>query len=237
MGLPGWCSLSPRVSPSRAPVLSCAHYFQAPKFPLKLNDMHRLQKVRTGIKFLTPTMPLDRFPITLTVLHSIHSYLKPELSYNLDHVMLWAAFAFAFFGFLRSSEFTCYGPFDPSVHLTSNDITLVPNSFSPSHMLVHINNPKLTPSERATQSPQQSPRYDYLLQAQPPSSHPLFAIVQPRQWLKWNNLTTELRTILQHCGLPTNNFYSQSFRIGTATTAAKAGLPPWLIKVLGRWSS
>ena len=30
MGLPGRLSLSPLVSPSRALVLSCAHYFQAP---------------------------------------------------------------------------------------------------------------------------------------------------------------------------------------------------------------
>ena len=65
-------------------------------FPLKLNDMHRLQKVLTGIKRLTPTKRLDRFPVTLTVLHSIQYYLKPELSYNLDHVMLWAAFTLAF---------------------------------------------------------------------------------------------------------------------------------------------
>ena len=105
----------------------------------------RLQKVLTGIKHLTPTKRLDRFPITLTVLHSIHSYLKPELSHNLNHVMLWAAFILAFFGFLRSSEFTCNGPFDPSVHLTCNDITLLPNSHSPSHMLVHIKQSKTNP--------------------------------------------------------------------------------------------
>ena len=78
-------------------------------FPLQLNNMHRLQKVLTAIKRLTPTLP---------VLHSIYPYLKPDLSYNLDHVILWAAFTLSFFGFLRSSEFTCNGPFDPSVHLT-----------------------------------------------------------------------------------------------------------------------
>ena len=54
-------------------------------FLLKHIEMHRLQKVLTGIKHLTPTKQLDRFPITRTVLHSIHSYLKPELSHNLNH--------------------------------------------------------------------------------------------------------------------------------------------------------
>ena len=215
-------------------------------FPLKLIEMHRLQKVLTGIKRLTPTKRLDRFPITLTVLHSIHSHLKPELSHNLNHVMLWAAFTLAFFGFLRSSEFTCHGPFDPSVHLTCNDITLLPNSHSPSHMLVHIKQSKTDPFRQGhtiTIAKSSSPicsvmaMKDYLFQAQPTSSQPLFTFIQPQQWLTQNNLTTELRSILQHCGLPAHNFYSHSFRIGAATTAAKAGLPPWLIKVLGRWSS
>ena len=68
-------------------------------FPLQLNKMHRLQKVLTGIKRLTPARQLDRFPLTLQILHAIHTYFQPEYSQNLDHVMLWAAFTVAFFGF------------------------------------------------------------------------------------------------------------------------------------------
>ena len=113
--------------------------------------------------------------------------------------------------FVESSEFTCNGPFDPSVHLTSNYITLVPNSHSPNHMLVHIKQCKTDPfrqGHKITIAKSSSPicsvmtMKDYLLQAQPPSCQPLFAFVQPRQWLTRNNLKTELRTILQHCGLP-----------------------------------
>ena len=38
-------------------------------------------------------------------------------------------------------------------------------------------------------------------------------------------------------GLPYGSLKGQSFRIGAASAAATAGLPDWLIKVLGRWSS
>ena len=38
-------------------------------------------------------------------------------------------------------------------------------------------------------------------------------------------------------GLDETLYASHSFRIGAATAAGSAGLPTWLIKTLGRWSS
>ena len=78
---------------------------------------------------------------------------------------------------------------------------------------------------------------DYILQAQPPASRPLFMFSQSGSWLAHSSLTKELLSILQQCGFPSNNFDSHSFRIGDATSAVSAGIPTWLIKVLGRWSS
>ena len=52
-----------------------------------------------------------------------------------------------------------------------------------------------------------------------------------------SKLTEILRHLLSHAGMYPSNYASHSFRIGAATTAAAAGLPTWLIKTLGRWSS
>jgi len=52
--------------------------------------------------------------------------------------------------------------------------------------------------------------------------------------LSREQLTHQLCNILQNVGY---DYHSHSFRIGAATTAAAAGLPAWLIKAMGRWSS
>ena len=41
---PRWGSLSPRVSPSRAPVFSCAHYFQAPATQASWESLFKVKK-------------------------------------------------------------------------------------------------------------------------------------------------------------------------------------------------
>ena len=51
------------------------------------------------------------------------------------------------------------------------------------------------------------------------------------------NLTATIRCLLSQTRKCPHNYSSHSFRIRTATTAAAAGLPTWLIKTLGRWSS
>ena len=50
-------------------------------------------------------------------------------------------------------------------------------------------------------------------------------------------VTREMRLLISKGGLDSSEFARRSFRIGAAITAASANLPPWLIKVLGPWSS
>ena len=89
--------------------------------------------------------PRIRHPITITIMQKIRSVLltRPQ-SYS--NIMLWAACCLAFFGFLRSSEFTVWQQrsYDKSVHLSLSDIAL-DSWASPKILRVHIKQSKMEP--------------------------------------------------------------------------------------------
>ena len=148
--------------------------------------MFRLQKVLNGIKRSQTSVKVDRYPITIQILQSIFNSYRPHFSFDLNHIMLWAAFTLAFFGFLRSSEFTCNEKvFDPATHLCLKDLTFVPNIESPSCMLFLIERSKtdpfrngctLTLARSTTSLCAVMSIKDYVLQCQPSSAGPLFTV-------------------------------------------------------------
>ena len=76
----------------------------------------------------------------------------------------------------------------------------------------------------------------YLDHQPPRSASPLY-FFSTGQFLTRNTVTSILRLQLHRLGFATESYASHSFRIGAATTAAEASLPPWRIQTLGRWSS
>ena len=70
----------------------------------------------------------------------------------------------------------------------------------------------------------------------PPCPAPLFYFQSGVLLTRWS-VTKLLRDSACSAGLPYRSPKGHSFRIGAASTAAAAGSPDWLIKVLGRWSS
>ncbi len=69
-----------------------------------------------------------------------------------------------------------------------------------------------------------------------PKAGPLF-IYKSGKFLGRTNFTKEIRQLLEKEGLKPEEYAGHSFRIGAATAAAKANLPTWLIKAMGRWAS
>jgi hypothetical protein len=55
--------------------------------------------------------------------------------------------------------------------------------------------------------------------------------LSPQEFVK------HLRHVLSSLGLDPSRYSGHSLRIEAAPTAAKAGIPVYLIKILGRWSS
>ena len=214
--------------------------------PLDFASMPFLYKTLRGIKSSLGISKRARYPITISILSEIYAKLKPLHSFDVDSSMLWAAFTLAFFGFLRSSEFTCNGRFDFQSHLTRSDVSFEPNIFRPKYFTITIKKSKTDPfreTAKLTIAKSNSnvcavtALQDYLLQTlHHGDGQPLFQFADGRN-LTRTALTNNLRAILHVCGLNSTHYASHSFRIGAATTAGAAGIPDWLIKVLGRWKS
>ena len=76
---------------------------------------------------------------------------------------------------------------------------------------------------------------EYFLLARPQQG-PLFYF-QSGRLLTQGVVSHLLRDSSRVAGLPYQSLKAHSFRIGAASVAAAAGLPDWLIKFMGRWSS
>ena len=158
--------------------------------------------------------------------------------------MFWAACTLAYFGFLRSAEFTVpnLASFSPPLPMGVVDISVDSDSH-PDCLRVRIKASKTDPFRKGC--------FIHIGKGSFPlcalqvvmaylvvcgnSGRPLF-LFQDGRPLSRALLTGWLRQILARAGVP-GNFSSRSFRIGAAKVAARRGIPDHLIQALGRWSS
>ncbi|XP_073258365.1 uncharacterized protein [Porites lutea] len=203
-----------------------------------------LKKILRGILRYQGQSRILRQPVTPGVLQTIKPILHSWLGDH-DFSMVWAAFTLAFFAFLRCSEFTYQGisRFRPQVDLSTDCVSFHPSLASPQRMSIFLKASKTDTFRQGhtlviacSTSPvcAVTAMRDYFLTARPRG--PLFSFRSGRL-LTRSAVVNLLRDAARQVGLPYNSLKGHSFRIGAASTAAAAGLPDWLIKILGRWSS
>ena len=191
-----------------------------------------LQLVCRGIRRLQGDNQRTRLPITVNIMHTLKEQLCQSRYTIHEQRMLWAAFTMAFYGFLRVSEYTNLRWCDVTLSVDHITITLHQSKTDPFRRGCTV---KIFNTNSSTCPWHAFDRYRKLSGDVAPTA-PVYQAGRFRP-LTRAAVTKSLRQLLQQAGLNDSQFASHSFRIGTATTAAAAGLPAWLIKNLGRWSS
>ena len=169
-----------------------------------------------------------RMPVTIVLLKQIKSYIMSTSPNLVDQRMLWAASTLAFFGFLRSSEYT--SPSKSKYHKSSTlqlqDVTL-----QESRILVHIKASKTDPfREEITLSVAKTGAsvcpvgaIKKYRQVRPKGKGPFFQTAS-KQYLTRAMMSQLIKDTLKAGNLDYNHFSSHSFHIGAATTTASAGI-------------
>lgn len=207
-----------------------------------LTNFPRLPYVLKGVHKKKPdhTRP-RRLPITPDLLRKMYAvWSRSPITF--DSVMLWAACCLGFFGFMRAGEFTSTSTQTHGA-LSVADVS-VDSRVNPQVVRVHLRHSKTDPFSagvhillgRTTDVLCPVSAVLGYLALRPPYPGPLFVFSNGTP-LSRVDLVKHMRAALSQAGVDTSHFSGHSFRIGAASTAARAGYNDSFIQTLGRWKS
>ena len=184
-----------------------------------------------------------RLPITGPIMTCLYGSLMA--SSRTDRQLIWAVASLAFFGFFRLGKLLVEAPdqYDRTGHLSWGDVA-VDNRTYPSMMKVHLKRSKCDQFGRGvdvivgrTDTPicPVTAVVSYI-ELRQDRTGPFFITAQESPvTTSW--FVQQVRAVLSSLGLPQDEYAGHSFRIGTATSAALAGIEDSTIQTLGRWQS
>ena len=191
----------------------------------------------------TPSLRIRR-PITIQIMAGIKSVLQKN-PHRYHNIMMWAAYCLAFFGFLRSSEFTVPSQeaFDIDTHLLPTDLA-IDNKTNPQLLTVKIKQSKTDPFGQGVTlflGRMESPICPItvilpFLAVRGNQPGPLF-ILKDGIMLTRQLFSKSLDNILDKLHLNCDQYNTHSFRIGAVTSANEVGIDDLSIKMLGHWCS
>ena len=205
-----------------------------------ISGMVRLSELLRGIRRTQGDTFLrrPRLPVTPALLRRLMHGIRASHSVR-DSRMLVAAVTLAFFGLLRVSEYTCptVRCFDRNTNLLVGDISLDPSGRL---VRVKIKASKTDPFRQGGEvrvgatgtdiCPVRAVR-EYV-ESRQRSLGPAFVFENGRFLTR-----SYLSALLHRCLGQQVSINTHSFRIGGASAMAAAGIPAYLIQILGRWKS
>ena len=216
--------------------------------PKEFSSLPRLRLVQSGIKRAhaqrSPLSNRIRLPITPAILGMVKEHWTPRAA-DRDIKMLWAASVLCFFGFFRAGEITLpsLNAFDSGKHLSWGDIA-VDSLEAPTMLKIRL---------KKSKTDQLGNGADVFVGKTGCALCPVAGVLaymavrgdEEGPFFKFDNgqpltkskFTQRIRQALQVVGLPCQSFAGHSFRIGAATSAARAGIEDSTIQMLGRWNS
>ena len=203
----------------------------------------RLQYILKGISRSQPSNARARLPITGEVMRVLLRAWSSGLEKEFEARLLWAAACLAFFGFMRSGEFTVPN-LRATPSITAADVELIPPA-APSMIRVFLRRAKTDPFGKGVniflghslnEICPVTALSNYLTRRPQRGQGPLFIHEDGSPLLK-AQFVKKVKKALAHQNIDSSKYSGHSFRIGAATTAAAAGVPDHMIKMMGRWES
>ena len=209
------------------------------------NPLQDCMRVRQALRALEiqADPPHRKLPITLEIMQKIHALI----SSSPQDKCMWAAMTVAFFGCFRASELTvpARSPYNHTLHISNADVHPRIADKSVTIQVKHSKTDKLNKGFSVIVGCSgfivcgHCALLDFLAWKQLHSStlptDPFF-ILDGKALCK-DVFVNNTRIYLALLGFCSKDFSGHSFRAGSATTAAAAGLADWEIKLLGRWTS
>lgn len=210
-----------------------------------LMDNWGLDTILKGVKRQKGGEVIRKHPITPSILLSIKSILDFAVPFD---VVFWAACLVGFFGLLRKSNL-----FPPSAtgHNKDKHISRQSFIFRPWGIELLISWSKNNQYRERTQAiplvmlpahnlcPVTAVKAAFNCVVQSPLDGPAFVVPgkQGPKPLLYGQFVTKLKKCIKIIGLEPQAYSSHSLRRGGATWAARIGLPPDMIQMMGDWHS